>query len=57
MKLIVDGVTLAISSPDKGEALSRDARAALRDIQQAANALAALLRTLERDPSILIKGR
>ena len=54
---LMDEASATISGFNKGEALSRDARAALRDIQQAANALAALLRTLERDPSILIKGR
>lgn len=54
---LMDEATATIRGYNKGETLSRDAQAALRDIQQAANALAALARTLERDPSILIKGR
>lgn len=42
---------------DQGEALSRSAQAALRDIQQAASALEKLARTIERNPNSLLLGR
>lgn len=42
---------------DQGGALSREARATLRDISTAADALASLARMLERNPSALIRGR
>lgn len=46
-----------ISGYDKGETLGREARSALRDISAAADALTALARMLERNPSALIRGR
>lgn len=40
-----------------GSDLTRDARAALRDLRNAADAIESLARTLERDPSSIIRGR
>jgi paraquat-inducible protein B len=42
---------------NQGDALSRSAQAALRDIQQAAGALEKLARTIERNPNSLLLGR
>ncbi len=42
---------------NKGEELSRSAQSALRDIQKAANALASLAKTIERNPNSLLLGR
>jgi paraquat-inducible protein B len=46
-----------IEGYNQGEALSRSAQAALRDIQQAAGALEKLARTIERNPNSLLLGR
>ena len=46
-----------IEGYDKGEELSRSAQAALRDIQKAADALASLAKTIERNPNSLLLGR
>lgn len=54
---VLDQASTTIRGYDEGEALSRQAQAALRDIQAAADAITALARTLERNPSSLIRGR
>ena len=46
-----------IEGYNRGEELSRTAQSALRDIQKAANALASLARTIERNPNSLLLGR
>ncbi len=46
-----------IEGYNKGEQLSRSATAALRDIQKAADALASLAKTIERNPNSLLLGR
>ncbi len=47
----------AIEGYDQGEQLSRSAEDTLRDISQAANALAKLARAIERNPNSLLLGR
>lgn len=42
---------------NKGDELSRSAQTTLRDIQKAADALASLARTIERNPNSLLLGR
>lgn len=42
---------------DKGDELTRSAQSTLRDIQKAADALASLARTIERNPNSLLLGR
>ena len=46
-----------IEGYNKGEELSRSAQDTLRDIQKAADALASLARTIERNPNSLLLGR
>lgn len=47
----------AIEGYNKGDELSRTAQDTLRDIQKAADALASLARTIERNPNSLLLGR
>ena len=54
---VFDQASATIAGYNKGEVISRDAQAALRDISQAAEAITALVRLLERNPSALIRGR
>ncbi|WP_227271390.1 PqiB family protein [Roseobacter weihaiensis] len=54
---VFDQASATIAGYNKGEVVSRDAQAALRDISQAADAITALARLLERNPSALIRGR
>ncbi|WP_425038618.1 MlaD family protein [Primorskyibacter sp. S187A] len=54
---VLNQASATISGYDKGDTLSRDAQAALRDIQKAASAITSLARTIERNPSALIRGR
>lgn len=54
---VFNEASATIAGYNKGEVLSRDAQAALRDISQASNAISALARLLERNPSALIRGR
>lgn len=54
---VFDQASATIAGYNKGEVVSRDAQAALRDISQAADAITALARLLERNPSTLIRGR
>jgi paraquat-inducible protein B len=54
---VLDQAAATIDGYNKGEALTRDAQAALRDIGKAADAIAALARTLERNPSSVLRGR
>ncbi|MGC1502536.1 MAG: MlaD family protein [Sulfitobacter sp.] len=42
---------------NKGDQLSREAQTTMRDIQKAADALASLARTIERNPNSLLLGR
>ena len=46
-----------IAGFNKGDQLSREAQTTLRDIQKAADALASLARTIERNPNSLLLGR
>ena len=46
-----------IEGYDKGDELNRSAQTTLRDIQKAADALASLARTIERNPNSLLLGR
>ncbi len=46
-----------IEGYDQGEQISRTAQETLRDIQKAADALASLARTIERNPNSLLLGR
>ena len=46
-----------IEGYNKGDEISRSAQATLRDIQKAADALAKLARTIERNPNSLLLGR
>lgn len=46
-----------IEGYNKGDELSRTAQSTLRDIQKAAEALASLARTIERNPNSLLLGR
>ncbi|NNE54204.1 MAG: MCE family protein [Sulfitobacter sp.] len=46
-----------IEGYNRGEELSRSAQQTLRDIQKAADALASLARTIERNPNSLLLGR
>ncbi|MCY4336370.1 MAG: MlaD family protein [Litoreibacter sp.] len=57
MASVLNQASSTIRGFDQGESLSRDVEAALRDIQKAAQALASLARTIERNPSSLIRGR
>lgn len=54
---VFDQASRTIEGYNQGDVISRDARAALRDISQAADALTALARLLERNPSALLRGR
>lgn len=54
---VFDQASRTIAGYNKGDVISRDAQAALRDISQAADALTSLARLLERNPSALIRGR
>jgi len=46
-----------IEGYNKGDQISRTAQETLRDIQKAADALAKLARTIERNPNSLLLGR
>lgn len=54
---VFDQASRTIEGYNRGDVISRDAQAALRDISQAADALTSLARLLERNPSALIRGR
>lgn len=57
IRAVLDQASSTIAGFDQGETLGRDAERALRDISEAADALAALARTIERNPGALIRGR
>ncbi|MEM7469968.1 MAG: MlaD family protein [Pseudomonadota bacterium] len=57
MASVLNQASSTIRGFDQGEELSRDVESALRDIQKAAQALASLARSIERNPSSLIRGR
>lgn len=57
MAVVLNQASSTIRGFDQGEQISRDVQSALRDIQQAATALASLARSIERNPSSLIRGR
>jgi paraquat-inducible protein B len=46
-----------IEGYNKGDEISRSAQQTLRDIQKAADALASLAKTIERNPNSLLLGR
>jgi paraquat-inducible protein B len=54
---VLDQASATIAGYNQGEALTRDAQAAMRDLSEAAKAIDALARMLERNPSALIRGR
>ncbi len=54
---LLNQATRTIQGFDKGDDLTRSADATLRDIQKAADALASLARTIERNPNSLLLGR
>lgn len=54
---ILNQASATIAGYNKGDTLSREAQAALRNVSQAADALTSLARMLERNPSALIRGR
>ncbi|MGA9253697.1 MAG: MlaD family protein [Roseobacter sp.] len=54
---VFDEASATIAGYNRGEVLSRDAQAALQDISAASEAITALVRMLERNPSALIRGR
>lgn len=57
MSSVLNQASTTIKGYDKGDRLTRDVENALRDIQKAAKALASLAKTIERNPSSLIRGR
>lgn len=57
MAAVLNQASSTIKGFDKGDQLTRDVENALRDIQKAAKALASLAKTIERNPSSLIRGR
>lgn len=57
MSGVLNQASTTIRGFDQGEEISREVEAALRDIQKAASALASLARSIERNPSSLIRGR
>ncbi len=54
---VLDQAARTIRGYDRGDELGRDVESALREIQEAARALASLAKTIERNPSALIRGR
>lgn len=54
---VLTQASATIEGYNKGDVISRDAQAALRDISQAADAMTSLARMLERNPNSLIRGR
>lgn len=57
IQAVLTQASQTIAGYNQGEVLSRDAQSALRDISKAADAMTALARMLERNPSALIRGR
>ncbi len=57
MTALLNQASRTVQGFDTGRELSRDAQDALRDIREAADAVSALARKLERDPSALIRRR
>ncbi len=54
---VLEQASDTIRGYDRGAVISRDAQSALRGVEQAADAITSLARTLERNPSALIRGR
>ena len=54
---LLNQASTTIAGYDKGDELNRAAQSTLRDIQKAADALASLARTIERNPNSLLLGR
>jgi paraquat-inducible protein B len=54
---VFDEASATIEGYNRGDVLTRDAQAALRDISQASDAITSLVRLLERNPTVLIRGR
>ncbi len=57
MSGVLDQAARTIRGYDRGDELGRDVESTLREIQEAAKALASLAKTIERNPSALIRGR
>ena len=54
---VLEEASTTIKGYDKGATISRDAQSALRGVEKAAAAITSLARTLERNPSALLRGR
>uniref|UniRef100_UPI003F6D4415 MlaD family protein n=1 Tax=Planktotalea sp. TaxID=2029877 RepID=UPI003F6D4415 len=54
---VLSQASTTIAGYNKGDVISRETQAALRDISKAAAAITSLARMLERNPSALIRGR
>lgn len=54
---VLNQASRTIQGYDRGEQVTREVEDALRDIQKAAKALASLAKTIERNPSALVRGR
>ncbi|MEM1075833.1 MAG: paraquat-inducible protein B, partial [Pseudomonadota bacterium] len=54
---VFEEASATLAGYNRGDVITRDAQAALRDISAAADALTSLVRLLERNPSALIRGR
>ncbi len=54
---VFDQASATLEGYNRGDVLTRDAQAALRDISQASDAITSLVRLLERNPTVLIRGR
>ena len=57
LKAVADQAMITLSGFSEDSDLNRSARAALRDVQDAARAIEQLARTLERRPNSIILGR
>jgi paraquat-inducible protein B len=57
LSALFDQASRTIEGYDEGEKISRSAQETMRDIQKAADALASLAKTIERNPNSLLLGR
>lgn len=57
LSALFDQASVTIEGYNQGDQISRTAQQTLRDIQKAADALASLARTIERNPNSLLLGR
>ena len=57
LSALFNQASVTIEGYNQGDQISRTAQQTLRDIQKAADALASLARTIERNPNSLLLGR